>query len=45
MNEQLVVILVLGVLMGGSILVIDSVIIRRLRRRRDQDQDQDRRHS
>ena len=39
MTEALVVVVVLGVLMGGSIIVIDSLIIRRLRRGMDSDQD------
>jgi hypothetical protein len=39
MNEALLVIIGLGVLAGGSILLIDSLIIRRLRRRDRSDQD------
>ena len=39
MSEALLVVIVLGLLAGGSILVIDSVIIRRLRRGEDSDQD------
>lgn len=39
MNDALLVVIALGVLAGGSIIVIDSFIIRRIRRRDDTDQD------
>jgi hypothetical protein len=43
-NDALLVVIGLGVLAGGSILVIDSLIIRRLRRSRNQN-DQDERQT
>ena len=41
MNEALLVIIGLGLLAGGSIVVIDSLIIRRLRRSKDDESPQD----
>jgi hypothetical protein len=44
-NEALLVVIGLGLLAGGSIVVIDSLIIRRLRRGAPPDRDQDGRHT